>query len=1054
MDPQKVTKGASIVGLSMRRPISVIILVLSLVLFSILAVTKMPRDILPDLSIPVIYVAQPYGGLDPAQMESFLTYYYEYHFLYISGIEHIESKSIQSAALIKLQFYPGTDMAQAMSETVAEVNRSRAFMPAGTLPPFVLRFDAGSSPIGKLVFTSEKRTLPELQNFALNYVRPIFATLPGVSAPPPFGASAKTIVIEVDLKKLVSLDLSADQVTNALIQSNGIIPSGNIHDGDEYPIVTVNGVVHDFIHLLNTPVRPGKNNPVFIRDFATVKSGSDLITGYALVNGQRTVYIPVTKRADASTLAVVDLVQKNLPRFQAVVPEDVKVSYEFDQSGQVRNAISSLVMEALIGAILTGLMVLLFLRDIRSVFIVVANIPLALLSALIALWASGQTVNIMTLGGLALAVGILVDETTVTIENIHSHMARGASVARAALDGTNEILKPALLTLLCILSVFIPSFFMEGVSRSLFIPLTLSVGFSMISSFILSRTLVPVLSTWFLKGHFHVDAEKEGAFARFQKKYESFLKRLMNRRKTILPFYLLLTIGGSVLCLSKIGGEIFPQADTYQFQLRIRGKTGIAIEETEKLTLKVIDFAKEIVGEKNVASTVAFVGTQPSNYAINNIYVWTSGSQESVLEVELNPEISMKLPEFREKLRALVKERLPDVAISFEPANLVDRAMSEGANTPIEIAITGKSVETDAEFAGKIRDSLSDLPYLRDVQFGQRLDFPTIKVHVDRKKAGFFGISVAQVGNAVIPATSSSRFIAQNYWSDPESGINYQVQIQVPQSSMTSMQDVENIPLNGINGDAVPLKNIATITHEKMVGEYDRYNMQRMITISANLQGKDLAHATLDILKRIERIEKPRGVEVHTQGQMHSLIQMFKGLSSGLVLAILIIFLLLAANFESVKLSLSVLSTIPAVLCGSLTFLIITHSTLNIESFMGMIMSIGVSVANSILIVTFSERNRLKGIGTELAALEGAGSRLRPILMTSFAMLAGMLPMSLGLGEGGNQTAPLGRAVIGGLFASTIATLTILPQVFSWVQRTAPLHSNSLDPDDSESKRV
>jgi multidrug efflux pump subunit AcrB len=340
------------------------------------------------------------------------------------------------------------------------------------------------------------------------------------------------------------------------------------------------------------------------------------------------------------------------------------------------------------------------------------------------------------------------------------------------------------------------------------------------------------------------------------------------------------------------------------------------------------------------------------------------------------------------------------------------------------------------------------------VQFGQRLDFPTIKVHVDRKKAGFFGISVAQVGNAVIPATSSSRFIAQNYWSDPESGINYQVQIQVPQSSMTSMQDVENIPLNGINGDAVPLKNIATITHEKMVGEYDRYNMQRMITISANLQGKDLAHATLDILKRIERIEKPRGVEVHTQGQMHSLIQMFKGLSSGLVLAILIIFLLLAANFESVKLSLSVLSTIPAVLCGSLTFLIITHSTLNIESFMGMIMSIGVSVANSILIVTFSERNRLKGIGTELAALEGAGSRLRPILMTSFAMLAGMLPMSLGLGEGGNQTAPLGRAVIGGLFASTIATLTILPQVFSWVQRTAPLHSNSLDPDDSESKRV
>jgi multidrug efflux pump subunit AcrB len=1014
----------------------------------------MPRDILPDLSIPVIYVAQPYGGLDPAQMESYLTYYYEYHFLYISGIEHIESKSIQSASLIKLQFFPGTDMAQAMSEVVAEVNRSRAFMPAGTLPPFVMRFDAGSTPIGKLVFTSDKRSLPELQNYALNYVRPIFATLPGVSAPPPFGASARTIVIEVDPKKLISLDLSADQITNAIISSNSIIPSGNIHDGDLFPIVSVNGVVNNFKTLLNTPVRPGKNNPVFLKDFAVVKDSSDLTTGYAIVNGQRTVYIPVTKRADASTLTVVDLVKENLPRFRAVVPEDVKVDYEFDQSGQVRHSISSLVTEALIGAILTGLMVLVFLRDARSVFIVVANIPLALLSAVLALWLTNQTINIMTLGGLALAVGILVDETTVTIENIHAHMAKGATVARAALDGTNEILKPAFLTLLCILSVFIPSFFMEGVSRALFIPLTLSVGFSMISSFILSRTLVPVLSAWLLKGHFHVDEKEEGAFVKFQKKYQKLLKRALSRKKIILPLYFMITVIGAIVCLMNIGGEIFPQADSHQFQLRIRGKTGLAIEETEKLNKKIMDLTKEIVGDKNFVSSVSFVGTQPSNYAINNIYLWTSGPQEAVAEVELNENMPMKLSVFKEKLRALVKERMPGVDISFEPANMVDRAMSEGATTPIEISVTGNNLQTDYDFAKKIKESLSSLPYLRDMQFGQRLDFPVIKVHVDRLKAGFRGISVAEVGTSIIPATSSSRFIAQNYWSDPKSGINYQVQVQVPQNLMTSLESVANIPLEGYSGDPVPVKDISTITHETMVGEYDRYNMQRMITIDANLHGIDLAHATRDILKKIDALKAPRGTEVHTRGQMFSLIQMFKGLSGGLLLAIVIIFLLLAANFESLKLSLSVMSTIPAVLCGSLSFLLITGSTLNIESFMGMIMSIGVSVANSILVVTFSERHRLETGNSELGALEGATSRLRPILMTSFAMLAGMMPMSLGLGEGGNQTAPLGRAVIGGLFASTIATLTILPQVFAFMQRSAKLHSNSLDPDDSEAKQI
>jgi multidrug efflux pump subunit AcrB len=1039
----------SIVNLSMRRPISTMVLVFAMVLFSVMAILKMPRDILPDLSLPVIYVAQPYGGLDPSQMESYITYYYEYHFLYIGGIENIESKSIQSTALIKLQFHQGTDMGQALAETVAEVNRSRAFMPNGTVPPFVVRFDAGSAPVGKLVFTSETRSLAELQNYALNYVRPIFATISGVSAPPPFGASARTIVVDIDPKKLSEYSLSADQVTNAILSSNLNIPSGNIHDGTHYPIVSVNGVVNDIQDLLDTPMRPGKNNPIFLRQIGSVRDGSDLATGYALVNGKRTVYIPVTKRSDASTLEVVDLVKESLPRFQAAIPEDVKVSYEFDQSGYVRRSISSLVMEAILGAILTGFMVLLFLKDLRSVFIVVLNIPLALLSAMVGLWISGQTVNIMTLGGLALAVGILVDETTVTIENIHSHLATGVAVDRATADGTNEILKPALLTLLCVLSVFMPSFFMAGVTHSLFIPLTLSVGFSMISSFFLSRTVVPVMCVWLLKGHPHSD---EGFFDKIKAAYAKILKVNLQHPKKLIFTYLVVATVTAGFCLLHIGGEIFPQADANQFQVRLRLETGMAIDETEKATLDFIQLVKDMVGKENVESTVAFVGTQPSNYAVNNIHLWTSGPQEAVLEVAFNENGKLNIPELKEKIRKKVKETMPGMLLSFEPTSLVDRTMNSGGTTPIEVAVTGKDIFIDRALAEKLKTELDKLPYLRDLQFGQRLHFPVIQVEVNRREAGYSGVSVAQVGNAVVPATSSSRFIAQDYWSDPKSGINYQVQVEVPEKLMTSLKSVQDIPLPGLNGDAVPLSKIATVTHTTKVGEYDRWNMQRMVTLTANLYGMDLGHAARDINKIVAKIDqgRPRGTEIHLRGQLASFSEMFKSLSVGLCLAIVIIFLLLAANFESISLAFVILATVPAVLAGALGFLMITGSTLNIESFMGSIMAIGVSVANAILVVTFSERQRLLTGNAAEAALEGAKSRLRPIMMTSMAMLVGMMPMSLGLGEGGEQTAPLGRAVIGGLAASTFTTLFILPLLFGLIQKNRGVKSNSLDPDDAE----
>ena len=481
----------NLVSFALRRPISLLTMVVAAALLGFLALDRMSRDIFPDLGVPVLYVAQPYGGMDPAQMEGFIVNYYEYHFLYITGIEHVESKSIQGVALIKLQFHPGTNMAQATAETVSYVNRARAFMPAGTVPPFVMRFDAGSVPVGDLVFSSKTKTVAELQDAALFKVRPLFATLPGVSAPPPFGSSQRTILVRLDPDKLRSYNMSPDEVVRALAAGNTVSPSGNVRIGDLMPMVPVNSVVGDFKGLSNIPIRSQGTQTIFIRDVGSVEDGADIQTGYALVDGRRTVYIPVTKRADASTLAVVQAVKANLPRFQSVLPDDIEVSYQFDQSPYVTRAIRGLFFEGALGAVLTGLMVLLFLRDWRSSLVVVLNIPLAILASVTALWVSGQTINIMTLGGLALAVGILVDEATVTIENIHTHLADGRSLARAASEATAETTLPRFVAMLCILAVFIPAFFMTGAAHNLFVPLALAVGFSMVGSYLLSSTFVP-----------------------------------------------------------------------------------------------------------------------------------------------------------------------------------------------------------------------------------------------------------------------------------------------------------------------------------------------------------------------------------------------------------------------------------------------------------------------------------------------------------------------------------------------------------------------------------
>lgn len=1053
---------------ALRHPVTVMVLLLGMVLSSGLAIYRMRRDIFPVLNLPVIYVAQPYGGMDPAQMEGLITNYYEYHFLYVGGIHHVESRNIQGIALMKLFFHPDTNMAQAISETIAQVNRSRAFMPVGTVPPFVMRFDTGSVPVGYLVFSSETKTLGEIQEQALFKVRPMFASLPGVSAPPPFGGNQRTIVVNVDPDRLRSYHLSPEDVITALTSGNTISPSGNVRILDQMPVVPINSMVRDPRELEAIPLRPGSN--LYLRDIGTVEESTDIPTGYALVNGRRTVYICVTKRADASTLAVVNAVRANLPAMRKEVPGDIQVSFEFDQSPYVTRALTNLGVEAFLGAFLTGLMVLLFLRDWRSVIVVVLNIPLALLGALLGLWLCDQTINLMTLGGLALAVGILVDEATVEVENIHTQMEHTPSIARAVRAGNAETAVPRLLAMLCILAVFLAAFFMEGAARALFVPLALAVGFAMVTSYILSSTFVPVLSVWLLRHH--APAAAEPGF--LQRLHAGIIRVLVPWRYVVVPVYL---IGAGLLgwqLLGNLGTEIFPQIDAGQFQLRLRAPTGTRIERTEEIAVKALECIKEEVGAENVALSLGYLGVIPSSYPINTIFLWTGGPEEAVLRIALRPGSGIRMTELQERLRQrlpeqlrawlepkLLKEGLPadkiaarlqGLRLSFEPADIVNEVMSFGAPTPIEIAVSGANLAADRTHAEKIRTELQQIPALRDLQYVQAFDYPTVEIKVDRERAGLSGVTAKDVANSVVAATSSSRFVVPVFWADPRTGIGFQVQVQVPPAQMDSVKQVELTPIRMPGNDRLLLRDVAQVQEGAMPNEYDRYNMRRLVSMTANIHGTDLGRVDKEIRAALQRAgAPPDGIRVDVRGQIEPMRLMFGGLTIGLGIAVVLIFLLLAGYFQSVRLAGVVLLTVPAVLVGVGVALLVTQTTLNIQSFLGAIMAIGVAVANAILLATFAEKERRAGRSATEAALEGARSRLRPILMTSCAMIAGMLPMALALGEGGQQVAPLGRAVIGGLLAATLATLVLLPCIFALLMGRASLVSVSLDPDDPAS---
>ena len=797
------------------------------------------------------------------------------------------------------------------------------------------------------------------------------------------------------------------------------------------PVVANNATVIDIQKLGTIPLRLERN--VYLRDVASFKDDTDITYGYALVNGKKSVYLPIIKKDTASTLTVVADLRKSLDLFRDVVPKDVKVNFEFDESPTVLAAVESVATEGMIGAGLTGLMILLFLGDPRSVIVVVSNIPLALLGSLLGLWITGNTINIMSLGGMALAIGILVDEATVTIENVHVQMGHTKSVARAVLLASNATAVPRLLALMCILSVFIPAFIMSDPLRSLFMPLTLGVGFAMISSYLLSSMFVPIMCVHLLKHMHHGGGdEKRGLFDRFLVIYEKVISLLVGLRWLVVPIY----FGACILVLGvvglQVGTELFPEIDSGEFVLRFRPPPGSNFELTREMAVKCLEEIEREAKVENIEITMGFVGQVAPNFGIDNMLLFMRGPDDGQLRVALTEKSGIKLDEFRERLRKVLPERVNPWLVKrlqiggvtkakaeklarqstygFEPGDIVTSVMSFGSMTPIAVQVVGTDLKLVRQHAEKIVAGMKDIPFLRDIQFEQTLDYPTVEVDIDRERAGLSGVTVEDIGKALVMATSSTRFSNLNYWVDVKTGFDYLVEVLVPTTRMTKTADVETLPISTVNPLVnLMIRDVATVRQSVRPGEYDRSMSQRYLTVTANVEGEDMGRASRQVAKAISDAgAPPRGVRVIPLGQLPPMNEMFESLGIGLGVAVFVILVLLTAYFQSPRLALISIGAVPGVLAGIAIILYVTNTSLNIESFMGSIMCLGVSVSNSVMLVTFINEHWKSGKSSTEAAVLGASERLRPILMTACAMTVGMVPMALALERGSQMQAPLG----------------------------------------------
>jgi CzcA family heavy metal efflux pump len=1042
-----------LVRVALRRPYTFVVLALALMIIGPLAAMRTPTDIFPDIKMPVIAVAWQYTGLPPDQMAGRVSTLFQRSLTTtVNDIEHIEANTYSGVSIVKIFFQPGVDIAVANAQVTAIAQSAVRQMPAGITPPLIINYNAATVPILQLALSGKGLSEQQLFDLGLNTIRTPLVTVPGAAIPLPYGGKQRQVQIDVKPDALQARGLSAQDIANALAAQNVLTPVGNQKiDTLEYTI-QLNNAPSAIEDLARLPVKVVGGTTIYLGDIADVHDGNAPQTNIVHVDGGRSVLMSVLKNGSASTLAIVDGVRAKLGAMKDSLPEALKVVPINDQSVFVRAAIKGVAMEGAIAAALTSVMILLFLGSWRSTVIIAVSIPLSILGSLIALAATGETLNLMTLGGLALAVGILVDDATVTIENINWHLEQGKAVEPAIMDGAEQIVAPALVSLLCICIVFIPMFFLQGVAGFLFVPMAKAVIFALVCSFILSRTLVPTMANWLLRAHNpHEEhhAKPRNAAQRFQRGFEARFEGLRHRYKGILehsiqhrrPFLIgfIAVVALSFLLVPFLGSNFFPAVDSGQVLIHARVPVGTRIEETAKRFARIELAIRKVIPSDQVVTMVDNIGMPASS--INTTYnnTGTMGTQDGDFQIALK-EDHAPTADYVAKLREVLPREFPDTTFSFPPADIVSQILNFGSPAPIDVQVRGRNIDANFVYAQQLLKRVRAIPGVADARIQQSNRAPLFKVEVDRTQAQLLGLTTRDVTNSMVVNLAGSSQVSPTYWLNPATGVTYPIVMQTPQSQLDSLSALANLPVgNGANANAATLGGLARFERGTGSALISQYDVAPMVQIHATTQGRDLGAVAADIRKVLEetRAGVPKGSSVEMLGQVRTMERAFSGLLFGLLGAVGLIYLLIVVNFQSWTDPAVIVSALPAALAGIVWMLFATHTTLSVPALTGAIMCMGVATANSVLVISFA-RERLEVLGdAAAAALEAGYVRFRPVLMTALAMVIGMLPMALGLGEGGEQNAPLGRAVIGGLICSTIATLVFVPVVFSLVHGRA-----------------
>jgi CzcA family heavy metal efflux pump len=1051
-----------IVRLALARPYTFVVMALVIILLTPVVLLRTPTDIFPNIDIPVISLIWTYNGLEPQEMEQRITSNVERGITtLVNDVEHIESQSLSGIAIIKVFFQPGANIQTALAQSAAISQTFLRFLPPGTTPPLVIVYSASTVPVIQIGLTSDTLSEQQLFDFANNFIRTQLATIPGAATPFPYGGKQRVVSVDIDATSLQSKGLSAVDIVNAVNAQNLILPTGTAKLGPLEYNVEMNGSPQTIEELNDLPVKTVNGATIYMRDVAHVRDGFSPQTNVVLANGQRGVLMSIYKTGSASTLAIVDRVKQMLEYSKSSLPEGLHVSTFFDQSLYVRASIQGVIREAIIAACLTAIMILLFLGNWKSTLIIAISIPLSILVSVLCLSALGQTINIMTLGGLALAVGILVDDATVEIENINRNLAMGKETVQAILDGAQQIAVPAFVSTLCICIVFIPMFFLSGVAKFLFVPLAEAVSFAMLASYMWSRTIVPTLAMYLLSSEdeYHAEehiGEKPGFFRRYQQGFERTFEKFRQGYRSALrvslhsPWLFASCFLGfcvfSTLLVGVLGRDFFPKVDAGQIRLHMRARTGLRIEETAKLADQVNTVIRETIPKDELTTVLDNIGLPYSGINLSYSNAGTIGTSDAEIMVQLKGERGKSTGEYINDLREKLPQRFPGVQFFFQPADIVTQILNFGTPAPIDVEVTGQNQRGNYLIGEKLANQFRHIPGAVDVHVQQAFDNPTLFMEIDRARAQSVGMQSRDVAQNVLVSLSSSFQTSPAFWLDPKNGVEYSVAVQEPQYRVDSYQALQNTPISGSYPGAAPqiLGNLVQTRTTARPAEISHYTTLPMINVYAAVDGRDLGGVADQVEKDVQAIEKelPRGSHIVTRGQVQTMKSSFTGLGFGLIGAIILAYLLIVVNFQSWLDPFIIITALPGALAGICWMLLLTHTTLNVPSLTGAIMCMGVATANSILMVSFAREQLAEGKSARDAAIEAGFVRIRPVLMTALAMIIGMVPMAVGLGEGGEQNAPLGRAVIGGLIFATFATLFFVPCVFSMIhghrERRAP----------------